>query len=250
MLGICQSGGDIDTTGEPSVADNRQLLALLSGIAEAFQGSVGRNTEIVVHDLLKPESSIVQIVNGHVSNRRVGQPIIVGLSDDIAFDEVVGIKSVGPPNDINIVSNYTTHTEDGRALRSSSVMFRDEAGRPVATLCINVDTNPLERLQRDLQGLFAPSLPTPEPTPINQINLEELVKEIIDSAINSVGAPVSRMKKIEKMAVVAKMHERGLFLLRGSVELVAKHLGTTKFTIYNYLEEIGESRTSPTSAKK
>ena len=58
------------------------------------------------------------------------------------------------------------------------------------------------------------------------------------------------MKKSEKMAVVARMHERGLFLLRGSVELVAKHLGATKFTIYNYLEEIGELRTSPESSKK
>jgi predicted transcriptional regulator YheO len=41
---------------------------------------------------------------------------------------------------------------------------------------------------------------------------------------------------------VATMHERGLFMLRGSAELVAKKLGTTKFSIYNYLEEIGKNR--------
>jgi predicted transcriptional regulator YheO len=39
------------------------------------------------------------------------------------------------------------------------------------------------------------------------------------------------------------MHERGLFVIRGSVERVAARLGVTKFTIYNYLDEIGAKRT-------
>jgi predicted transcriptional regulator YheO len=47
------------------------------------------------------------------------------------------------------------------------------------------------------------------------------------------------MRKTHKIAAVSFMHQRGLSLLRGSVELVAESLGTTKFTIYNYLDEVG-----------
>ncbi len=225
----------------PDVSEGRRLLAILVGVAEAMRTLVSRETEIVVHDLSHPEASIIGIVNGHVSNRRPGQSIVDGLSYDVAFDKVIGDKSSGPPNDIRIVANYRTQAADGRVMRSSSVIFWDDAGKPGAAMCINMDMTRLERLQNELADLFSSSPSVQEEQP-DQPHLNEVVNEIIATAIQSVDAPVSRMKKNEKMAVVARMHERGLFMLRGSADLVAKHLEITKFTIYNYLEEIAVRR--------
>jgi predicted transcriptional regulator YheO len=226
---------------------NQGLLAVLEGVAQALECSLNQHTEVVVHDLTRPESSIVGIVNGHVSGRRPGAPIIAGPSDDKAFDQLVGSKSAAAPNEVRVVANYTSRASDGRPLRSSSVVLFDGQGQPAAALCLNLDFGAMERLQRELRSALLPtSAPAPatpersEPRP--ETSIEDLIEEIIATAIGTADAPVERMSKSEKTAAVAMMHERGLFVIRGSVELVAARLGVTKFTIYNYLDEIGAKR--------
>ena len=77
----------------------------------------------------------------------------------------------------------------------------------------------------------------------SDMTMEALIKDIIDKALASAsGVSVDRMNKKEKIEVVAQMHARGLFLIRGSVERAAASLGITKFTIYDYMDELGISR--------
>ena len=204
--------------------------------------ALNQHTEIVIHDLQRPESSIVDIVNGHVSGRQVGSPIIAGPADDQAFDTLIGGKSAAQSNEVRVVANYISRAGDGRPLRSSSVVLFDETGEAAAALCVNVDMGAVERIQRDLRSVLAPTIIPPAPGPRTEANIEGLIEEIIAAAIEGAGAPVERMSKVEKKAAVATMHERGLFVIRGSVERVAARLGVTKFTIYNYLDEIGAKR--------
>jgi predicted transcriptional regulator YheO len=46
------------------------------------------------------------------------------------------------------------------------------------------------------------------------------------------------MTREDKVAIVAYLETKGAFLIRYSVERVAELLGMTKYTIYNYLDEI------------
>ena len=226
----------------PSPA-SQNLLAVLEGVARAMECALNQHTEVVIHDLQRPESSIVDIVNGHVSGRQVGSPIIAGPADDLAFDTLIGGKSAAQSNEVRVVANYTSRAGDGRPLRSSSVVLFDETGQAAAALCVNVDMGAIERIQRELQSVLAPAIiPPATGGPSSEANIEGLIEEIIVAAIDGAGAPVDRMSKVEKKAAVATMHERGLFVIRGSVERVAARLGVTKFTIYNYLEEIGAKR--------
>lgn len=244
-----RSGNGASASAAPAAAPaNQGLLAVLEGVAKALECSLNQHTEVVVHDLTRPESSIVGIVNGHVSGRRPGAPIIAGPSDDKAFDQLVGSKSAAAPNEVRVVANYTSRASDGRPLHSSSVVLFDADGQPAAALCLNLDLGAMERVQRELRSALLPSL-TPvaaaepeRPEPRADTNIEDLIEEIIATAIETADAPVERMSKSEKKAAVAMMHERGLFVIRGSVELVAARLGVTKFTIYNYLDEIGAKR--------
>lgn len=222
--------------------DEQALLGVLQGVAKALECVLNQHTEVVIHNLRQPESSIVEIVNGHVSGRRVGSPIIAGLTEDQGFDTLVGRKAAAQPNEVRVVSNYMSKTGDGRPLRSSSVVLFDADGAPAAALCVNVDAGAIERIQRDIQSALLPTILPPLPAPRSETSIEELIEEIIGSALQSAGAPVERLSKTEKKAVVSIMHERGLFVIRGSVERVAARLGVTKFTIYNYLDEIGAKR--------
>ena len=47
------------------------------------------------------------------------------------------------------------------------------------------------------------------------------------------------MQKRHKIAVVNDLKDRGFFMLKESVEMAAQALQVTRFTIYNYLNELG-----------
>ncbi len=224
------------------VHDEQALLSVLQGVAKALECAVNQHTEVVVHNLRQPEASIIEIINGHVSGRHIGSAIIAGPAEDKAFDTLVASKAAAHPNEVRVVANYTSKASDGRALRSSSVVMFDADGVPAAALCVNVDMGAIERLQRDIQGALTPTVLPPLPAPRAETNIEDLIEEIIGQALESADVPVDRMSKAEKKTAVSIMHERGLFVIRGSVELVAARLGVTKFTIYNYLDEIGAKR--------
>ncbi len=46
------------------------------------------------------------------------------------------------------------------------------------------------------------------------------------------------MTREEKISVIAQLESKGAFLIRYSVDRVAEHLRLSKYTIYNYLDEI------------
>jgi len=50
---------------------------------------------------------------------------------------------------------------------------------------------------------------------------------------------VDLMQKRHKIAVVNDLKDRGFFMLKESVEMAAAALQVTRFTIYNYLNELG-----------
>lgn len=86
---------------------------------------VGRNTEIVLHDLTKPESSVIDIVNGHLSGRSIGSSVLSGPKQDLGFKAVIKSAACVAGKDPVILPNYQTTTGDGRVFDSSTVVFRD-----------------------------------------------------------------------------------------------------------------------------
>ena len=49
---------------------------------------------------------------------------------------------------------------------------------------------------------------------------------------------MSSMTFSEKVQLVQSLEFQGAFLFRGAVDFVAKSLGVSKFTVYNYLKEV------------
>jgi predicted transcriptional regulator YheO len=60
----------------------------------------------------------------------------------------------------------------------------------------------------------------------------------LNEVIEGYATPVTLMKKADKLAVVQELDERGVFLIRGAINGVAQALGVSRYTIYNYLDEI------------
>ncbi|MFC6839817.1 helix-turn-helix transcriptional regulator [Xanthomonas theicola] len=221
----------------------RDLFALLEPVVTLLGGVVGENIEVVLHDLSAPGSSVRAIANGHVSGRNLGDPILSGPREDAGFSELY--RDVAGTGTISwsIVDAYQTTNAAGRQLRSATLLFRDGVGLPVAALCLNADMTVFEMAHGWLeQMLHRKPKPPRSQAPAAGVGLEAMMQEIIDDAVQRFMKPPALMNKEEKMYAVEAMMHRGLFLIRNSVEQVAAALGVSRFTIYNYIEQIKQKK--------
>jgi predicted transcriptional regulator YheO len=220
----------------PRVSD---VFELLEPVVTLLGGMIGENIEVVLHDLTVPDASVQAIANGHVSGRNVGDPILSGPRQDAGFRELYrDVEGTGRLS-WSIVDEYRTTNAAGRSLRSATLLFRDGDGVPVAALCLNADMTVFEMAHGWLeQILHKQAQPARIDAAPGAVGLEAMMQEIIDEAVKRFMKPPELMNKDEKMYAVEAMMQRGLFLIRNSVEQVAAALGVSRFTIYNYLEQI------------
>lgn len=236
-----------DTVIRPTV-DGERLIAVFSALVEPLGRSLPASTEVVLHDLSKLPNSIVAI-HGTVTGRRVGDPatdLLLKKLMESSEDHAVG---------------YETHLPGGRRIRSSTMIIRDVSGQPVAALCINSDLSVWESLQEVAESMLdltrtpeagpAPAVARPAPLysadadyddepEVFLTDVEQLAAHLIRRAVSKAEVPVELMQKRHKVEVVRDLKGRGMFLLRDAVDMVATALGVTRFTIYNYLNEVAD----------
>ena len=75
-------------------------------------------------------------------------------------------------------------------------------------------------------------------TPAEFDNINEVLNSIVDKTIESFGKPVAFITKEEKVNIVEILNEKGVFMIKGAIDHVAKVLCVSRYTIYNYLDEI------------
>ena len=118
-----------------------QRLAPYVPIANLIGAATGPQVEVVLHDTSSPLHSVVYVVNGHVTGRKVGQTF-----EHLFSDELKERASNG-----DLIDNYYFKVQ-GRTIRSSSLLLRGEDGRVFGAICINVDVTKITDAIRDLSG--------------------------------------------------------------------------------------------------
>lgn len=218
----------------------QEMLQMLAAAVRAIGSVAPGNTEIVLHDLRNPEFSIAEIANAHVTGRKKGDSVLAGLRKDKAF--ITALEE--SQERVTLLPDYETFSRDGTPLRSSTAIYRGRDARPFAALCINVDNNGIAQALNLLQTLSGVTLPPVAPAPEVRSaeqphdSIEDLMKEIISNATGlNPGSRRADAKKA-KMIAVQQMQERGIFLMKSGVEKAADALGVTRYTIYNYLDEL------------
>ena len=69
-------------------------------------------------------------------------------------------------------------------------------------------------------------------------DLEEVVTDSLTLVKSRIGKPLAYLSKSEKQDVIRELHDKGFFLLKGSVDRLAKEMGNTKYTIYSYIRNV------------
>lgn len=203
------------------------LKKVVDLVAETF----GPRCEVVLHDLRdlrNLDHSIIKIANGHVTGRTDGGP----MSDRGLRD----LRS-GPEWDFSI--NYASVTNDGRALKSSTMLLRNNKGKPIAALCINFDITDIVNLNGVVQDIFRISDSTQQDKPCEtfEVDMVSTLNKMADEIIRKTGKSVVAIGKEDRIGIVRQLDEQGFFVIKGGIKLIASKLKVSKFSIYNYLEQ-------------
>lgn len=227
-------GGDVINSLKDVHPYLKALMPLVDGIAKTF----GSDCEVVLHDLSRPRTSVIKIANSHVTGRKVGD----GIRDLV----LTVLRSEELENDV--LANYETITEDQRRLKSTTMLIRDPINNDlIGCLCINYDLKDFDLIKK----IISKQMYT-KPLNLKQYGLEsndgsddsldtktevlEILQSIITKTIKETGSVPETMSRTEKINIVRFLEEKGVFLIKGAVQLAAKELRVSVYTIYNYLD--------------
>ena len=182
------------------------LVSTAHGIARQF----GKDCEVCIHDLSVKdlEHTIIFIINGHVSGRKIGDgasKVVLETLEAIEKGDII-VDHLG----------YRTTTQDGRILKSSTVFLKDSTGKYRWVLGINYDVTALMNVDAALQS-------------ITTVESHQSVKRI--------GKPPALMNKEEKIQAIQFLRDAGAFLITKSGDKVSNFYGISKFTLYSYIDQ-------------
>lgn len=203
-------------------------IDLVKGLGEIL----GRDCEILLHDVSNPEHSIIACANAQVSGRGVGSPMTdfgLRMLKDPKYQKMTGVY------------NYQARTGDGRLLKCGVCFIRDAVGRIVGFLCINMDVTKIAAAREALDEFFRADA-TGEGA---EDYCEHFSKEVGDVVSNSIalvkkewGGDLSALPRSDKVKVVARLDGMGFFLVKGAMERLSEEMKKSKFTLYAYLRSV------------
>lgn len=209
--------------------EDRTVLRAIEPVVEAVATLFGSNCEVLLHSLEDLSNSVIKIANGHVTGRSVGSPV----TD-------LGIKTLKEANagSSDVVGSYFSKTSAGKTLKSVTALIRNRQ-KPIGLLCINVDLSvPLEEVLRTFA--FDWNSPGSESPENFAMSSEELIHVSLDKAIEKMSRERQISANTRNKRIVQELHQQGIFDIKGAVDVVAKELGVSRYTVYNYLREIRE----------
>lgn len=215
-------------------------MEVAKGIVEFLGEACGKNCEIVLQDLREGKREIVAIANGHISGRTLGGPP-TDLALRMMAQEEWRIR--------DYICNYEGKTRDNRLLHSSTFFLKNEKkDKLLGMLCVNIDTSKYTRLSEAVLGLAGLG-------PIKDIqhseesqaenfyeNMEEIIKSVLQEMGIGGGSTHHQLSQEERLAIIERLMEHGIFLLRGSVSSVAEKLRCSEASLYRYIAMINKRK--------
>lgn len=217
---------------------SKKLLETYIPLVNFIADIVGPHCEVLLHDVVDVQNSVIAIRNGYMSGRQLGCPLTdFGLA-------LLGKKAY---LNQNAVVNYLSRTANGDKLRSSTYFIKDENNELIGMLCVNILLSPDNMSVNNLTDKLINALLANNPEANTGVIEEENVVEslcssietVVDSAVERIiteyDMPVERMSIDEKTAIVQKLNGNGIFKIKGAINKVASTLQTSESTIYRYL---------------
>lgn len=214
--------------------DDECLVRSYTELVDPLNRALPGPTEVALHDLSIAPYPILAI-SGNLTRRSLGGPASEMLMRAAAR------------RDFSTLVGYESKLPDGRRLRTTTIIIHGPDARPRLALCLIIDVTMWEPLGEFVQAILPGGHWPGQPAGQSRIDpddegfptdIDELADHLLDRAIRDSGVPVSLMHKRHKLAIVEELQRKGFFQLKEAAERAASRLEVTRYTIYNYLNEL------------
>lgn len=172
------------------VRDRQDLYDRYVPLVEFLGQAIGPNCEIVLHDLTVPDESIIAIVNGHISGRKLGGPVT---------NFALWFMRQGAKSSVPYVAGYRAVNGAGRICRSSSYFIRNEQNELIGMICVNVDITDFVQFHRFVGPQIGQSTPVVANGYEDEVEMLPMPDPIEDQPVDLGGfqdlSPVDEVKK-------------------------------------------------------
>lgn len=203
-----------------------QILESMKTVIAGLADYLGEGYEFVLHSLEDIEKSVIMIINGHHTGRKVGAPIT-----DKALEMLDEIKAGGNSDYIT----YYTHNKNGAPLKSSTIAVRGKDDRIIGLLCINFYLNTpfldiLESFSNENRRKYQQE---------NFLdNSNSIIRDSIETARKSVYSNKEILISQRNKEIISLLDQQGIFKMKDAVSEVAKELRLSKNTVYMHLHRL------------
>ena len=132
--------------------------------------------------------------------------------------------------------NYESATKSGKPLKSTTLLLTSPSGSLEGVLSLNIDmsaVNVMEHFINRIKGTEKDDSRDEMPQ-----NAQEFLRIMIKKGIENISKPLCYFDKKDNIEVVRFLDSHNIFSIKGSTETLAGELNVSKYTVYNYLEEV------------
>lgn len=202
---------------------DHEILASYITVLHGLAAYLGDGYEMVLHSLESFDHSVICILNGEHTGRKIGAPITdlaLSMLDEISKGQ-------------NDMITYFSKNKKGEPLKSTTIAIRGENQRIIGLFCINFYMN------TSLYDILQTMIPAEQIVPAQKENFSENSDELIETTLGAVKMEVYANQSIsannKNKYIVYQLEERGIFNIKDAVIKVAQSLGISKNTVYMHI---------------
>ncbi len=202
-----------------------QLLKTYIPLITAIGKTIGIG-EIILYDFTVDPPSIIA-KEGGITGREPGTPASQYLLDMV--------KEMQEENE-TIKLNYEATTKSGKPLKSTTLIISNQDEEVEGVLSLNIDmsaVNVMEHFINQLAGTEKVNSQDEMPQ-----NTQEFLSIMIQKGIESITKPLCYFDKKDNIEVVRFLNNHHVFTIKGATDTLARELNVSRYTIYNYIEEV------------
>lgn len=208
----------------PLSDEDHAILAAYFPIADGIAALLGKQCEVVLHSLEFLEQSAIYVVNGHLTDRKIGSPI-----------SAYTLQSLQNMQTDSVSAPYLCQTENGTSIRSVTVAIRNHKQLVIGLLCISVNLDvPLSQLAQ----LFVSAPAVVNNPPLVVESPEALVHRHIANIVQDINTDERVANHNKNRKIITALFERGVFEMKEAIQLVADKLGISRHTVYLYIRQM------------
>lgn len=204
--------------------EKTQVIEFMKSLGNVITEMFGYNCEVSISIQEGDTPRVAYIYNGHVTDRKVGDPVTANLEYKVNFDH---------EDEYINYAKYDRHRK--KKFKSSTIVH--SIGDLHFFFCINLDVDRLETARLALNNLLRTNADQGELSLFEKMDsdtLSTMIKEVLDTFKK----PVHKFGRADKLLAVQLLQEKGALEIKKSVPAISEALNVSRTTLYNYLKAL------------